>query len=283
MSKRVFVVACGGVGNVLFQIAHGIAFATVHDVLQTNVFVCRTPCSFAFPAAMFSALNFVDSVPTNAVALRETNTRELYGTGLLDEPWPPGASDVVLHGYFQNSSILRGVLPTFISSLWFEEGAADALVDGLPTPVFVHVRRGDYTHLAWQYAQLTAEYFGRCVEHVLSTVPGDVSFIVVSDDLDWCTAQEWLHDLLCSSRSTMTLAPVTLSVAATLALMRLCDHGICANSTFSVWGALFATDRKRSAGLGEPIICVPRQWFNEASCERHLTSHNIGLAEWAAL
>ncbi len=153
--------------------------------------------------------------------------------------------------------------------------------------VFVHVRRGDYLHLSHIHFVQPVEYFATCLrllgekaEHAEPTEPTDPTHpfpppfspspppphrtvVVVSDDPAWCKTQvlfsgdRFVHGVdvfcpaLCAEEDTNNLDELH-----TLAIMASCLAGaVCANSTFSWWGAFLGAH-----SAGSPVF-VPKQWI----------------------
>jgi hypothetical protein len=99
--------------------------------------------------------------------------------------------------------------------------------------VSIHIRRQDYLTVAdgKRYMGIcTEQYYAKAMEHIEEKVPNTVYYIF-SDDIeyakahfnnenmhvvDWNTGNDSMHDM---------------------ELMSHCKHNICANSTFSIWGA----------------------------------------------
>ena len=78
------------------------------------------------------------------------------------------------------------------------------------------------------------EYYERAIELVAVEAPS-AQFVIFSDDIDWCRKELPvrlpLRDALFISDNPDWLD---------MALMSRCDHHICANSTFSWWGAFLS-------------------------------------------
>ena len=115
---------------------------------------------------------------------------------------------------------------------------------------FLHIRRGDYLkHPDFHYSQ-PIEYYKYCVEKLIETANPDQIW-VLSDDPDWVKEQPYFAD---SSRFRVCDSKHELEC---IALMTLCTEGaICANSTFSWWGAFL--------GCGpNGTVFVPKRWIND--------------------
>jgi hypothetical protein len=112
----------------------------------------------------------------------------------------------------------------------------------------VHVRRGDYLSEATMNSDLTDYY-----RTALSRFPSTFVPIVFSDDIEWCKGSS-----LFSDRDVFFVDfPVSSSrpPVCDMALFSSCDAQICANSTFSWWGAYL---NPRSMD-----VVAPKQWLRE--------------------
>lgn len=115
---------------------------------------------------------------------------------------------------------------------------------------FLHIRRGDYVdHPTIHYNQPLSYY-----EEALLALPTSIQRILVfSDDIEWVKQQPLFRDT-----SRFQFVPADLDEIQSLALMSLCSEGaICANSTFSWWGAFLGAHAKRS-----PVF-VPSRWISD--------------------
>ncbi len=121
--------------------------------------------------------------------------------------------------------------------------------------VSIHVRRGDYldaVNAAMFGGICTEAYYDSCVNYIKEKCP-DAVFYVFSDDadyvrahfsggefriVDWNRGENSFYDML---------------------LMSCCKHNICANSTFSFWGA-------RLNGNPDKIMLRPSIHKNTQTC-----------------
>jgi len=111
---------------------------------------------------------------------------------------------------------------------------------------FLHIRRGDYLQYSNIHYIQPLEYYMKAV----ALLPGVSKFIVMSDDIAWVESQEYFKDEKFEVyKSTHELE--------TIAVMSQCKAGaICANSTFSWWGAFLG-----AYGARNPVI-VPAKWIS---------------------
>jgi hypothetical protein len=107
----------------------------------------------------------------------------------------------------------------------------------------VHVRRGDYLDHTWLFPVLQVEDYDRYID----VVGKDKHFYIFSDDIEWCKVAFDRLDV------EKTFVP-TGDPFEDLRLMSFCEHHICANSTYSWWGAWLGTHPGK-------IVTMPRRWF----------------------
>jgi len=111
---------------------------------------------------------------------------------------------------------------------------------------FLHIRRGDYLQYSSIHYIQPLEYYMQAV----ALLPDIYTFVVVSDDVEWVESQEYFKDpkfeIVRSANEVETLALMSQCKAA----------AICANSTFSWWGAFLGAYSAKN-----PVI-VPAKWIS---------------------
>lgn len=110
--------------------------------------------------------------------------------------------------------------------------------------VGIHVRRKDYITLPQHHPVCSIEYYRKSIEYFTSL--GNYSFIVVSDDMDWCKKN--------IVGSNIFYADSNYDKFIDLAIMYKSDHNIIANSSFSWWGAWLNSNPNK-------IVIYPSVWF----------------------
>jgi hypothetical protein len=117
----------------------------------------------------------------------------------------------------------------------------------LEKSAFLHVRRGDYLVFSDRHFVQPIQYYKHCLNIFGKSVR---KIYLLSDDIEWVKSQELFNDrnffepFECEDELT------------SLTFMSMCKSGaICANSTFSWWGAFLGSYEKRS-----PIF-VPEKWM----------------------
>lgn len=115
----------------------------------------------------------------------------------------------------------------------------------LENSAFLHIRRGDYLEKQNYHPNVGLEYYEKAIELLIDKVR---YIYVFSDDENWVNNQKlFINKKIILIDSTDELY--------TLSFMSLCTGGaICANSTFSWWGAFLGAYEKRNS------VFVPRVW-----------------------
>lgn len=171
-------------------------------------------------------------------------------------PWLPSqvSPNTILQGYYQ----FYPVLQPFESELRdiFKKGLESVLLsvktaypDTGTTTAFLHIRRGDYLKYPDIHCLQPLDYYMRAIKELSARNPAISKLYVLSDDVEWIEAQEFFKfDIFSIVKG--------LDEIETMALMTLCTGGaICANSTFSWWGAFLGAYAVRN-----PVV-VPADWI----------------------
>jgi len=117
---------------------------------------------------------------------------------------------------------------------------------------FLHIRRGDYVGLSTIHFNQPIEYYMLAVKRLLESANPPSVIYILSDDYKWISEQPYFQS-----------NPIFQNVdiqdeLESLALMSLCTKGaICANSTFSWWGAFLGAHAQRAP------VYVPEQWISD--------------------
>ena len=107
--------------------------------------------------------------------------------------------------------------------------------------IAIHVRRGDYLVQTWGILPL--DYYFEAIKEM----PEDANIFVFSDDIPWC--KENFKQVYFKQKIHFVEG---LEDYQDFELMRLCDHVIMANSTFSWWAAFLNLNGK---------VIAPKQWL----------------------
>ena len=168
---------------------------------------------------------------------RRYTEHQMYDEGLFK------LENRVLTGYWACEAYYGDILPALRQKLVFPP--SDNPMNGKmkkqmgeTNAVSIHLRRGDY--LTPDNQQIfggicTRAYYERAMEYIEKRVD-EAHFYVFSDEPDY--AQEFMEKVI-GHRSDYTIVDINHGKDSfyDINLMSQCRHHICANSTFSFWGA----------------------------------------------
>jgi hypothetical protein len=223
----------GGLGNQLFQLAAGEYIAT-QTGRRFYLDVSTTPVTH------HSSQNYLTSV------FRKWNSFQscTHPTSFVQEPsyalqdWRSRLGDmphVRLNGYFQNYQYVQS---SFLERLELPSQSFDR------NGVFLHIRGGDYKNHSLHDVGLSDTYYPWAIQQF----PEDTHFYVFTNDIPYAKSMPFLKGIHWSIVETDELQALNC--------MRQCSGGICANSTFSWWGAYLKPNRK---------LILPDTWFHDSS------------------
>lgn len=233
----------GGLGNQLFQLAAANHIAKNHnrvlwfDDLQNR----STHSSTSYMSTIFRDWKYLyRHAFCEPIWVGETNMA--YETDWERLAWK---DHVKLHGYFQDWQYIDA---DFVKRLHFDTECLSRYPD-IESTVFIHVRGGDYLGNALHHVDLT-QYYSRAI----ALFPPETTFAIFTNDVEYTKSQPWLQHISYSIVDNE-------SELDSLFLMTQCAGGICANSTFSWWGAYLNPTRQ---------LTLPSRWF--AQDEGHVTT-----------
>jgi hypothetical protein len=256
MDTFILPVRKGGLGNQMFQVAAGLIYATEtkRKVVLPNEFYN----SHRTVSSEYSESIFREFIYRLDKALDQPAIDALVRSGFTLYPGEPGfepwslldlSGNIILHGYFQSYPPIQPheemIRRVYLSGL----GNHRISLQDSKKRIGVHVRRGDYLqppHNTVLPAQ-PLSYYEQALGH-FSLAHSEV--YIFSDDITWCKEQTLFQQL---PQKVFVDEPNELK---TLALMTTCHGGfLCANSTFSWWGAFLGAYASR-----QPVL-VPKNWF----------------------
>jgi hypothetical protein len=231
-----------GFGNQMFMVAAMLGYAERYG--HQPVFLEEPTVSKDHSSSSLFIRDFFPQIPVRPDLRSQAWTvlREPAAAAMTFLDLPDISGNVYLQGYFQSERYFprQGISTTPPVPL---NPCAELFAQDWSRTFFLHIRRGDYLHAANQHHQIKVESYLR---KSLLQYPTELTCFVVSDDIEWCqqTLPTWF------SRS-FVFCPATTD-SETLFWMSLCAGGICANSSFSWWGAYF---QKRGSR-----VCMPTPW-----------------------
>lgn len=230
-SNICYVNVIGGVGNQLFQLAAGYAYAKKHNkqlIVNTHYwFAGQGNSPESYKDTIFKHFKFCRwHLPenTNRITEESVNYKEL--------PYYPG--NISLSGYFQSLKYFNDVKEEFIKLLHIPEPTSNLELD-----VAMHIRRGDYVKHADIHHVCKTSYFTHFFEKYC-----DRNITVFTDDVNYVTKEFEAYNFRLHK---------TTSDVEDLAYMSKCKVLIGSNSAFSWWAAI----------IGTCEAYFPSKWFVE--------------------
>lgn len=240
----------GGIGNQMFQYAHGLALAREMGVELKLLFA-----DYGRPFGLhhFGLALDPGQLGNPEVIRYDGNFDEAAEWSTLSRLRSITASSVKIAGYFQNEGYFRPVAAEVRER--FRLPPLDQYKEPTGTPVCVHVRRGDFVRSGLHDVCRPQYYLDAIL--LMRALVADPYFIVVSDDPAWC--RETLADV----PGTRVIGPV--DELTTLRIMCSCEAFILSNSTFGWWGAWLSDARPVIAPsrflAGRPWNICPDHWI----------------------
>ena len=226
----------GGLGNQLFQ----IAFA---DLLSKRINVkLHVDQNLSFK---HSSQSYLNTLCKHWQSLQTTHLRGhvIEEVSMRPRNWLQDIStypETFLVGYFQN---FQYVTAEFITKIQFSTSVLERFPE-IRNTVFLHIRGGDYVDHPMHDVKLDTYY-----QRAIQLFPRGTKFSVFTNDKVYALTRSYLKDIDYSFVESG-------NEVDDLYLMTQCKGGICANSTFSWWGAFINSNRQ---------IVLPSKWWNDES------------------
>ena len=208
----------GRLGNQLWQIAGTLALARQHglNAFFRNDWAYRA--YFALPSWRYAG----------RVAIARCQDGWPLASNIAEE-WRVYLQDVGLWNGYENE-ILAELQP---SRMAHDATRPFAHLLSLPSSTALHVRRGDYTSGNSFHRPAGLSYYERALA-MLREDALDPQLLIFSDDIEWCRENLRLDAEMHFIEGNPDWVDLTI--------MTLCEHHICAPSTFSWWGAMLSGD-----------------------------------------
>jgi hypothetical protein len=233
--------SCIGLGNRLFQVAFIYSYAKKYNKEYGYIENQNNP---------HSTLNYLEKIYPfmNKILIESPNVYQEESHKCISYVNIPNyQEDTIFNGYFQCDQYFREY-KSEIQNLFL----LPSLEHPLPhNSIFLHVRRGDYLYSPNHYIDLTL-YYIKCVQFLNIQKEKNYVLYIVSDDIEYCK-----RDLsrIINKLVSNVIYVEGLNEIETLSLMKECKlGGICANSSFSWWGAYLNPNPDK-------LVFFPSQWF----------------------
>lgn len=217
----------GGLGNQLFQLAFLDYICTLNNT--TPFLNEETQDNYHTKLNYFDTIfKYWKYIPTNIRINKTIHEPQSCWKLQIKEKWGiKNELDIQIIGFFQN---YKYISYSFISKLNFS--SSQHLLSKYPyieTSTFIHIRGGDY-HWPYHFKKYGIDiraYYAKAIEQF----PENTKFVIFTNDIPY--AQQLLNYEIIQENEVDSLF-----------LMSKCTGGICANSTFSWWGAYLNPNRK---------------------------------------
>ena len=245
----------GGIGNQLFQIASAYGIAKRAGMEMSVIAYGCHSTHIQNPYDYFQTiLKGVPHTYHNRLAIQQTfqEPERACWSYLPDIVETMGAQDTptLLKGYFQHLSYFREYQDD-VRAMFLRQDILNGLTQrfkSLAKSYFLHIRRGDYVNNK-RYWIDSDKYYRAAIDHILAKDP-EAHFYIFSNDIAYCKQYHVL-----GSYQEKTFVD-NLGEVESLYLMSLCQRGgICANSTYSWWGAYLNNHPEKT-------VIFPKRWFN---------------------
>jgi histo-blood group ABO system transferase len=244
VKHKIFCNLMGGLGNLLF-----IIFTTISYCIENNykfIWIIEningedTTRKKMNEYKIFSNFEYV-----NLIDFEYDN---YYEKSYFYEKMNVSNTNLKLNGYFQSCHYFYDNISHIKKMLNF-----DFFKDKMHTvynnisfnhlyTVSVHVRRTDYLKFQLVHHNQSIIYYEKAFEYF----DENALFLIFSDDINWCKTQPLFLNNNCKFIENE-------NEEESLYLMSLCNHNICANSSFSLWASYLNENNG--------ITFIPHKWF----------------------
>lgn len=262
----------GGLGNQLFQIFTTIAYS----------FRSKNPFMFSFektihgdtprPTYWNTLLNGLYKY-TNADGLITNKVLDSFYKYKGDHGYTEipvniqNHNNICLDGFFQSYKYFDAEYSRIYELLNIDELKAqthfmEESTPNLPT-ISLHFRVGDYANKRCYHPVLPLVYYERALTHIAQNNKFSARFriYVFFEQKDILYVKNAILQLQLVVPYSEFLLVTEESDWKQMILMSKCDHHIIANSTFSWWGATFASSFIEGVGISPKIVCYPSIWY----------------------
>ena len=233
ISGFVSVYLQGGLGNQLFQLAF-LEYISKRNNTPDRLLTTQSPGTVHSNANYFETIfkNWCTKLVSGMIVKPISEENLSLDISPYDR--------LIFHGYFQNFLYTDNIRDTFIPKLVFDSRILSKYPN-IQNKFFIHVRGGDYLEPSKKIHNINlTSYYNKCLE----LCPNE-EFVVFTND------KEYTNKIFGNK-----FPIIDESELDTLYLMSQCKGGICANSSFSWWGAYLNPNRP---------IYMPSKWFNDPS------------------
>ena len=246
----------GGLGNQLFQLAAGLAYARKWG---GRFLVYRKTDNGNRPVYWDNLLQKMEPYLASQPITPPLPIWHEMDATIYSEPPALTAAGLQLNGYLQSSKYYTEESAKEIRSLFRQPPPAPQLpveqflLDNKERVVVIHARRTDYLKFREVHGPLEGIYYRRAIDRMLQHLSNPI-FLLTSDDPGFWT--EIAGDMAAAKQHPVITIDFPYSDIRTFSLLQQFKHFIMSNSTFIWWCAWLAEDVKH--------VLVPSRWFGPA-------------------
>lgn len=237
----VSVVLRSGLGNRLFQILAGLGYAERNG---KQFVLCENQIMENFHSGPKLTKELLLAIFSQVKVYRgHVNWNHHYEdkSGFYkDDSVPMIDGSVLLHGFFQNSCHFPVDYRKHFRIPKPEICKFDRSQIIWANTYFIHFRKGDY--IDSEYDVVSETYYKTAIDNITNL---EKHFLIFSDQPDKVEISSW--------NILYTIVPTNVGVWESLYLMSLCKGAICANSTFSWFGAYAQQEEEHK-------VFMPKKW-----------------------
>lgn len=246
----------GRIGNQMFQIAHGLNQALVHNRqfvaprLETDV--------LQYKDNIFRQIDFaIDNTQTISNSVRVESTFH------FNKVEPVKERPTVFVGFYQSEKYFREnnnyIKIIFGPTEEFKINCLRKYPFINDNVTVINVRRGDYLTQPENHPVVTKEVYLKCLEQI----PNVKNIMIISDDIPWCRENfSSLNAVFCDYWNWEAMW-----------CMSMCKNFVIANSTFSWWGAFLGEKEDSTVVLADT-------WFGPGVHSRGHYETDIFKENW---
>jgi hypothetical protein len=219
----------GGLGNQLFQLGF---LDYISKITGKEKYICELHS----PSTVHSQNQYYETIFQEWTSLYKNIPATIIHEHphMIKQEWTTHSGNICYMGYFQRYEYMDLIKDEFIGKLKFNTSILEKYPE-ISNKIFIHIRGGDYLTIPYHNV-CNKEYYDKAINHFNS------EFVIFTNDIPYAK----------------TILPNTQIIEEneldTLYLMSKAKGGICANSSFSWWGAYLNSNRK---------IIIPSKWVND--------------------
>lgn len=252
MAKLQYYKLYGGIGNQLFQYAHGLSEISKGEKIRFILNREFNSSVFYDLPELFNVDPKLIYIPQNLYGLLAAKVYAKY----ICRSWNTGFFQEYKYGkYLKNAGI------SFSRKAEYQVTEASSIISD-KNSISIHIRGGDYNRadVFRDYGNIcTEDYYNKAAAEICTAIEKPF-FVVFTNDLEYASSIlkktsikdfVFAENLIQDEQSELRDDP-----AFSMYLQTLCKANIIANSTFSWWGA-FLNERQ------DKLVISPSKWHNK--------------------